>query len=168
VSVYLQPMAHEAGLTADVARTALWISLAGQVAGGLMATVLAGRVHYFTVFIASSFVFIGSWALFTVHPPAWLFLFANATFGFVLVLIGPFLVPMTIEADPTRRTAMQSGATQLLAGALGPLLASFVVDDREVFGVIYLGVALIVGGLLLMALLHVMALRERKSSARAN
>jgi hypothetical protein len=168
VMVYLQPMAHEAGLGADTARTALWISLAAQVAGGLSATLLAGRVHYFTVFASSSFVFIASWYLFTIHPPAWLFLAANATSGFMVVLIGPFLVPMTIEADPSRRTAMQSGATQLLAGALGPLLASFVVNARDVFGVIVLGAGLIIGGLALMTLLHVMALRERRGAIAAN
>jgi hypothetical protein len=168
VMVYLQPMTHEAGLSADVARTALWVSLAAQVIGGMSATALAGRVHYFPVFIAGAIVFIASWYLFTIHPPAWLFLLANATSGFVLVLIGPFLVPMTIEADPSRRTAMQSGATQLLAGALGPLLASFVVDQREVFGVILLGAGLIIGGLALMTVLHVMALRERRVAARAN
>jgi hypothetical protein len=165
VMVYLQPMTHEAGLSADIARTALWISLAAQVVGGLAATLLAGRVHYFTVFVFGAIVFIASWYLFTIHPPAWLFLVANATSGFVLVLIGPFLVPMTIEADPTRRTAMQSGATQLLAGALGPLLASFVVDAREVFGVIVLGGGLIIGGLALMTVLHVMALRDRRATA---
>ena len=33
VSVYLQPLAHEAGLTAGVARSANWISLGAQVAG---------------------------------------------------------------------------------------------------------------------------------------
>ncbi len=168
VMVYLQPMAHEAGLSADVARTALWISLAAQVAGGMSATALAGRIHYFAVFAASSVIFMASWYLFTLHPPAWLFLLANATSGFVLVLAGAFLVPMLIEADPSRQTAMQSGAVQLLAGALGPLLASFVVDEREVFGVIVLGAGLIIGGLALMALLHVMVLRERRIAAGAN
>jgi hypothetical protein len=164
VMVYLQPMAHEAGLSANVARTALWISLAAQVVGGIVATAMAGRIHYFAVFIVSAVIFIASWYLFTIHPPVWLFLLANAMAGFVLVLMGPFLVPMLIEADPSRRTAMQSGAVQLLAGALGPLLASFVVDEREVFGVIVLGAGLIIGGLALMTLLHVMALRERRST----
>lgn len=168
VTVYLQPMTHEAGLSADIARTALWISLAAQVLGGLSATALAGRVHYYTVFAVSSVIFIASWYVFTLHPPAWLFLLANGTAGFVIVLIGPFLVPMLIEADSTRRTAMQSGPVQLLAGALGPLLASFVVDEREVFGVIVLGAALIIGGLALMTFLHVMALRERRVAATAN
>jgi len=51
---------------------------------------------------------------------------------------GPFLVPMTVEAGPSRRAAMQSGAIQLLAGAVGPLLASFTVTNHNVHGVLVL------------------------------
>lgn len=162
VLVYLQPMSHEAGLSADVARTSLWVSLAAQVVGGFLATALAGRVHWFTVFCGSTILFISGWIALILHPPAWLFIAANGWVGLVIVLIGPFLVPMTIEADPSRRTAMQSGATQLLAGALGPLLASFVVSDRHVFGAVWLGTGLILTGLVLMGALHVTALRARK------
>lgn len=162
VMVYLQPMSHEAGLSADVARTSLWVSLAAQVAGGFLATLLAGRVHWFTVFCFSTLLFISGWFVLTIHPPAWLFIAANGWIGLVIVLIGPFLVPMTIEADPSRRTAMQSGATQLLAGAFGPLLASFVVSDGHVFGAVWLGTGLILSGLVLMGALHVTALRTRK------
>jgi hypothetical protein len=162
VLIYLQPMSQEAGLSADVARTALWVSLAAQVAGGFLATALAGRVHWFTVFCASTVFFIGGWFALTIHPPAWLFIAANGWMGLVIVLIGPFLVPMTIEADPSRRTAMQSGATQLLAGALGPALASLIVSDADVFGAIWLGTGLILSGLTLMGALHVTALRARK------
>ena len=162
VLVYLQPMSHEAGLSADVARTALWVSLAAQVGGGFLATALAGRVHWFTVFCISTVLFISGWIALTLHPPAWLFIAANGWVGLVIVLIGPFLVPMTIEADPSRRTAMQSGATQLLAGALGPLLASFIVSDADVFGAVWLGTGLILSGLILMGALHVTALRARK------
>jgi hypothetical protein len=162
VLVYLQPLSHEAGLTADVARTALWVSLAAQVAGGFLATALAGRVHWFTVFCFSTILFISGWFVLTIHPSAWLFIAANGWIGLVIVLIGPFLVPMTIEADPSRRTAMQSGATQLLAGALGPLLASFIVSDADVSGAIWLGTGLILSGLVLMGALHVSALRARR------
>lgn len=165
VLIYLQPMSHEAGLTADVARTALWVSLAAQVAGGFLATVLAGRVHWFPVFCISTVLFISGWIVFTIHPPAWLFIAANGWIGLVIVLIGPFLVPMTIEADPSRRTAMQSGATQLLAGAMGPLLASFIVSGQDVFGAIWLGTGLILSGLFLMGALHVSALRTRRKLA---
>ncbi len=164
VLVNLQPMAHEAGLGADIARTSLWVSLAGQVVGGFLATFLGGRVHWFTVFCVSTVLFITGWFVMTVHPPAWLFIASNGLTGLVIVLIGPFLVPMTIEADPTRRTAMQSGATQLLAGALGPLLASFIVSDADVFGAIWLGAVLLICGLALMAVLHFTAPRLRNSA----
>jgi len=162
VLVYLQPLSHEAGLTADVARTSLWVSLAAQVAGGFLATVLAGRVHWFTVFCGSTVLYISGWFAMTIAGPAWLFIAANAWIGLVIVLVGPFLVPMTIEADPSRRTAMQSGPTQLLAGAMGPLLSSFIVSDADVHGAVWLGVGLMLSGLALMGALHVTALRARK------
>lgn len=162
VLVYLQPLSHEAGLSADVARTSLWVSLAAQVAGGFLATALAGRIHWFTVFCLSTILFVSGWFALTIHAGAWLFIAANGWIGLVIVLIGPFLVPMTIEADPSRRTAMQSGATQLLAGALGPLLSSFIVSDQDVSGAIWLGVGLILSGLAMMGALHVTALRARK------
>ncbi|MBS0277068.1 MAG: MFS transporter [Proteobacteria bacterium] len=167
VLVYLQPLSHEAGLSADVARTALWVSLAAQVVGGFLATVLAGRVHWFTVFCGSTVLYISGWFVMTLVAPAWLFIAANAWLGLVIVLVGPFLVPMTIEADPSRRTAMQSGPTQLMAGALGPLLSSFIVSDADVHGAVWLGVGLMLSGLALMGALHVTALRARKRLAAA-
>lgn len=147
VGVYVQPLAHEAGLSAGVARTAIWVALAAQVAGGALATGLAGRLGYFTVFIITSVVDLAVWALFSQPLAAWLFIAANASGGLVSLFLGPFLVPMTIDADPSRRTAMQSGAAQLLGAALGPLLASQVVGDRDVRGVLWLAVGLLAAGL---------------------
>ena len=43
----------QAGLDPGVARTALWVSLAGQVVGGGAATALAGRVRWFHVFLVT-------------------------------------------------------------------------------------------------------------------
>jgi DHA1 family inner membrane transport protein len=151
VSVYLQSLAHQAGLSANVARTALWTSLAAQVAGGAAATALAGRVRYFTVFIITTAAFLVVWYVFSRHASAWLFIAANAMGGFFLLLLSPFVVPMMIDADPSRRAAMQSGAAQLLGAALGPLLASRVVGDRDVHGVLWLAVGLMLAGLAVVA-----------------
>ncbi len=147
IGVYLQPLARQAGLGADVARTAVWVSLAGQVVGGALATLLAGRVRYFTVFLMTSTVYLCVWALFGRALPAWAFIGANATAGVFGLFLGPFLVPMTIDADPSRRAAMQSGAAQLLGGAFGPLLASQVVRGGDVRGVLWLGAGLMLTGL---------------------
>ena len=154
VGAYLQPLAHEAGLDADVARTALWISLAAQVAGSAAATALAGRVRWFHVFLITTSSTLVVWWVFGQHIPAWLFIGANAVAGFTGLLLSPFLVPMTIDADPSRRAAVQSGAAQLIGGAFGPLLASRLVSDRDVHGSLWLGAGLLLAGLAIVAWLH--------------
>jgi MFS family permease len=94
------------------------------------------------------------WWLFAQHIPAWLFIGANAVAGFVGLLLSPFLVPMTIEADPSRRAAVQSGAAQLIGAAMGPLLASRVVSDQDIHGALWLGAGLMLAGLATVAWLH--------------
>ncbi len=162
VAVYLQPLAHEAGLGASVALTGIWVSLAAQVVGGSVATALAGRVHYLTIFVAATASYIAAWAFFGFTVPGWLFVGANALAGFVTVLTGPFLVPMTIEADPSRRAAVQSASAQVLASALGPLCAAFLVGEKDVRGVLFLGAALVLAGLAIIAGLHFAARRAAR------
>ena len=154
VSVYLQPLAHQAGLTAGIARSANWLSLGAQVAGASLATLLAGKVRYFTVFVAVSAATLWVWWVFGHSAPGWLFIAANTFAGLTSIFLAPFLVPFTIEADPSRRAALQSGAAQLLGGALGPSLASFVVSDQDVRGVLWLGAVLLLSGLAGVAMLR--------------
>lgn len=151
VSVYLVPLAHQSGLSSGVARTAQWVNLAAQVAGGVAATAMAGRVRYFTVFLAASAIYLTAWFLVSRTLPAVPFVGVFAATGFAGLLIGAFLTPMTIDADPSRRAAMQGGAAQLLGGALGPLLASWAVSSRDAHGVLALGAALMVTGLTAIA-----------------
>jgi hypothetical protein len=115
---------------------------------------LAGRVRYITVFWGCAIVFVATWWTYGVSAPAWLFIGMSGLAGLAAFIAGPFLVPMTIEADPSRRAAMQSGAVQLLAGALGPLLASFAVSDRNVRGVLILALVLQLAGLAVATVLH--------------
>ncbi len=165
VGIYLQPLAHEAGLSADVARTALWVSLIAQIAGAGAATALAGHLRYLTAFLIVTPLLIVSWILFTLHPSAWLFIAANAAAGGLSLFILPFFVPMTIETDTSRKAASQSAGAQLLASALGPLLASRVVSDRDAFGALVLGGGLLIVGLVIIAGLHIASVRERRVSA---
>jgi predicted MFS family arabinose efflux permease len=154
VAVYLQPLAHQAGLDAGVARTALWVSLAAQVAGSTAATGMAGRIRWFHVFLITSAVSLSVWWVLGQQIPAWLFIGANAAAGCAALFLSPFLVPMTIEADPSRRAAVQSGGAQLLGGALGPLLASRLVSDQDVHGALWLAAGLLLTGLAVVAWLH--------------
>jgi hypothetical protein len=147
VSVYVIPLAKQAGLSVAVGRTAISVSLACQMAGGALATVLAGRIRYIKVFYVCAAVFFATWATYAMHAPGWLFVGMSGLAGLAAFVAGPFLVPMTVEADPSRRAAMQSGAVQLLAGAFGPLLASQAVSNADVHGALILGAALQLTGL---------------------
>jgi hypothetical protein len=161
VGVYVMPLARQAGLSVATGRTAISVGLACQIVGGALATALAGRVRYITVFWLCGGVFLGTWAVYATKAPAALFLAVSGAAGVCGMLAGPFLLPMTIEADPSRRATMQSGAVQLLAGAFGPLLASFAVGEGGVHGVLYLGGALLLLGLGVITALHWVARSER-------
>ena len=154
VGVYVIPLARQAGLSVATGRTAISVGLACQMVGGALATVIAGRIRYVTVFWLCAAVFVATWGAYAVHSPAWLFIAMTGASGRAAFVAGPFLVPMTVEADPSRRAAMQSGAVQLLAGAFGPLLASMVVRDGAVHGVLVLGVVLQGIGLAIATGLH--------------
>jgi hypothetical protein len=159
VGIYIVPLAHQAGLSTEIGGVANSASLAAQVAGGALAVAVAGRVRYFPVFLGGAIAFLVAWTVYGFAEPAWLFVAASALFGFVLLFIGPFFVPMAIEADPSRRTAVQVGAAQLFGGALGPLLAAFSVSDANARGVLFLGGGLVGSGVALVAWLHFSARR---------
>jgi hypothetical protein len=161
VAVYVIPLAKQAGLPVTVGQTAISVSLACQMAGGALATVLGGRVRYLTVFWISGAIFLATWGVYAVHSPAWLFIAMAGLSGAAAFVAGPFLVPMTVEADPTRRAAMQSGAVQLLAGAFGPLLAALAVSEASVHGALILGVVLQAAGLTIATLLARAIARSR-------
>jgi hypothetical protein len=154
VGIYLVAIAERDGLSATVGGASNSVSLAFQVAGGAAAVAVAGRARYFSVFVGSGAGLLTAWSVFAATPPVWFFIAAAALFGFSLLFIGPFFVPMTIEADPSRATAVQLGPAQVLGGALGPLLASLTVAASGVHAVLALGAALVALALALSAYLH--------------
>ena len=154
ITIYIVPLAHQAGLSSGVARTANSAALAAQIAGAALATAIAGRVNYFTVFVIGTVASLAMWTVYGFSSPAMVFILVTAGLGFIAILVTPFLVPMTIEADPSRRAAVQSGAAQLLGASFGPLLASQVVSDRNVHGVLFLGGGLLATGLVVIGALH--------------
>ncbi len=154
VGIYIVPLALQAELNSGVAGIAITASLAAQILGSALATALAGRAHYFAMFLLSTLVTLAGWAVFMFWPPAWLFVAANAAIGFVYMMAAPFLAPMTIEADPTRRAAVQIGGAQLFGGALGPFLASRVVGEHHVHGAVVLAAVLMIAGLSIFGALH--------------
>jgi len=159
VSVYLVPLAHDAGLSVGVGRTAVSVSLAFQILGGALATLLAGRIGYMVIFWICTAIFAVAWTSYAFAVPAWWFVGASGLYGIAIMLGGPFLTPMTIDADPSRRAVIQTGAAQVLAAALGPFLASLVVSDHNVRGALVFGAILLAVGIAVISGVHAMGRR---------
>lgn len=132
--VYLERFSAQAHHAPAVAGQAVSLSLAFQVAGGLAATLLAGRISWFRMLVLCALADLAIFASFAAMPSAAVFLPLAAVMGFVWLFATPFLVPMTIEADPSRRAALLIGGAQLVGGSLGPLFASFFVTDADARG----------------------------------
>jgi len=139
--VYYDPIAREAGLSSHISDTAVYVSLAFQVLGGTFATLCAGRLRWFPVFVVSAAVDLVMIGMLGTHPSALLFLFDAAVFGFIWLFILPFLVPMTIDADPTRRSAVLISGVGLLGSSLGPSMVGLIISPENTQGALWLGAA---------------------------
>ncbi len=139
--VYYDPIARQAGLSSHISDTAVYVSLAFQVLGGTLATLSAGRLRWFPVFVICAAVDLGMIALLGTHPSAPLFLIDAAVFGFIWLFILPYLVPMIIEGDPTRRSAVFASGVGLLGASLGPTMVGLIVSPDDTQGALWFGAA---------------------------
>ena len=132
VGVYMLPLAHQAGVSDTEGQIAISAALALEVLGAVAATLLAEKVRFTAVFAAGGAALLGAFAAYALHIPGWLFIAVSGLVGFFSLMVLPFFVSMTIQADPSRRAAVQIGAAQLLGGALGPVMASLFVSAGDV------------------------------------
>jgi len=154
VWIYAEPLSRQAGHPASVASAAFAVSLAAQVAGGAAATALAGRLSWFWSLAVAVVLAIGALFVMASLPSAAVFLVAAGVFGFVWLFASPYLTPLAIEADPSRRAALLGPGASLLGCGAGPLLASFVVSGADVRPAVWLGVGLALVTLAVIAFLH--------------
>jgi hypothetical protein len=152
--IYAEPLSRQAGHPASVASAAFAVSLAAQVAGGAAATALAGRLSWFWSLAVAVALAIGALFVMAALPSAPVFLVAAGVFGFVWLFASPYLTPLAIEADPSRRAALLGPGASLLGCGAGPLLASFVVTGADVRPAAWLGVGLALVTLMIIAFLH--------------
>lgn len=161
VWVYVEPLAHEQGVAANVIATIAPLSLAMQVLGAGSASLLAGRLPAFPTLLAAS---AGSLIILVVmgetSTPA-LFVAATAAFGFLWLFAMPFQVPLVIAADPSRRAAALLGGAQLVGSSAGPFLASLLVHEGQVRTVLWFGA----GCVLVSTVLTMAATRASRSPA---
>lgn len=163
VWVYAEPLSRQSGHDPGITGAAVSISLACQVAGGTAATLLAGRINWLWTTLIAAVINVGLLIGFYNLPDAQTFLILSGAFGFLWIFILPFLVPMVIEADPTRRAAVLIGGAQVLGGSFGPFFASLLVTEEDSRGAILFGGACLVIAIVLAFGLH--QFKARKGAA---
>ncbi len=154
VWVYAEPLSKQAGHAPGVTGMAVSVSLACQVAGGAAATLLAGRINWLVTTMVCAVLGVGVLLGFAALPGPAAFLALSGAFGFLWLFVLPFLVPMIIEADPTRRAAVLVGGAQVLGGSFGPFFASMLVTETDARGALIFGFACLVVSILLAFGLH--------------
>ncbi|HPN04240.1 MAG TPA: hypothetical protein PK050_00420 [Hyphomonadaceae bacterium] len=164
VWVYAEPLSRQSGHDPGVTGAAVSISLACQVAGGTAATLLAGRINWLWTTLIAAVINVGLLIGLYNLPDPQTFLILSGAFGFLWIFILPFLVPMVIEADPTRRAAVLIGGAQVLGGSFGPFFASLLVTEADSRGAITFGGACLVIAVVLAFGLHQFKARKGATS----
>ena len=96
-----------------------------------------------------------------------MFMVLSVIFGFFWGFFMPFQLPLVIEADPTRRSAVFVPGAMALGAAGGPLLCSFFVTDIDARGALAVsGVCLLVS-FSIATVLHLRLMAERRRLAAA-
>ncbi|UAJ09388.1 hypothetical protein [Polymorphobacter megasporae] len=152
--IYVEPLSRQSGHAAGTAGLAISLSLGAQVAGGTLATIAAGRIAWLWALVGSLIGMIVLLGVFATLPSTVVFLAASAAFGFLWIFSAPYLTPMAIEADPTRRAAILGPGASLLGCGAGPFLASLVVTDSDVRGSLYLAAGIAAICAVIVAALH--------------
>lgn len=153
VWIYVEPLSRQAGHPAGTAGVALALSLAAQVVGGLVATLVGPRLPVAPVLIVVLPALAAGMALLATMPVAVVFVAGSAMIGFCWMFVAPFFTPFAIRADPTRRAAAFGSGAALLGCGAGPLLASMMVSDGDVRPCLTLGIALLAVSLLIVVAL---------------
>lgn len=144
--VYVEPLGLQLAIPADSVHLIAPLSLAMQVLGAGVATLLAPRLPARLTILLVGVANLGLLGVMAAPPSPAVFIAATAAFGFLWLFVMPFQVPVVIAADPTRRAAVLIGGAQLVGSSLGPFVASRFVGEANVVPVLLFGAICLVGG----------------------
>lgn len=153
--VYMAPLGKQAGMTPTLVAYAVPASLGAQVLGGTLAIILAKRIQWLTALVTSSVVLSGVLVILSLPPAPSVFFVLEVSFGALWIFITPYLTPLSIEYDSTRRTALLVPSAVLIGSGIGPLAASIFATEQDASGVLRLCAVLAVAAVALIFALNI-------------
>lgn len=150
--VYIKAYGKQIGLDEATTGLAVSIAMGSQIAAGILATLLAGRVRPAPLILGCVAASIASLILLIVVQSPMAFIAGTTAFAFFWMLGPPFHMPYLIDVDPSRKAALHMATAQLVGVAVGPALASVAVGGETVTGALVVAAALYaVGGVIIAA-----------------
>ncbi len=128
---YMAPLAAQNHLNSGELGLAVSAALAAMIAGSVASSLAARRFTYYPVFLLCLAAYAAVIVIVALGPSAAMFVFAGALYGFFQVFFMPFQLPLVIEADPSRKSAVVVSGVQLCGAAAGPFFCSFFVSDTQ-------------------------------------
>lgn len=153
--VYMEPLGHQAGMTPDLVKYAVPASLGAQVCGGALAIVLAKRVSWLGALTTSSVLMAVVLVILSLPPAPEIFFALVTGFGALWIFITPYLTPLSIQHDPTRRTAQLVPAAVVIGSGVGPLVAAAFATESDASQVLQLCAVFSTVSVVLILLLNI-------------
>ena len=151
VWVYVGAFAQQSGQTPAQIGVTVSIALAAQFVGALAASVLGNRVNASAAIILGA---AGAFALVLAMPlqlPLPLYQAVIALFALLWMFSTPFLVPMAMDVDPSRVSALYVFTVQSVGAAAGPAICAMLIQGGNVRGAIFgAGLLILAAGVLLL------------------
>ena len=163
--VYMEPLGKQAGMSGTQIAFAVPASLGAQVAGGTLAILLAKRVPWLGALISSSVLLSAVLVVLSLPPAPMVFFALETVFGALWIFITPYLTPLSIAYDRTRRTALLVPSAVLIGSGVGPLAASALASEDDAARVLQLCAALAIASVMLILTLHVTRVGANPESA---
>lgn len=164
---YLAPLATQDHLSPKVLGLAVSAVLAAMIVGSAAASITAKHLTYYPVFLVCLLAYAIVLILVAIKPGASIFIAAAALYGFFQVFFMPFQLPLVIEADPTRKSAVILPGVQLCGAASGPFFCSFFVTDTNSSGALIVCAVCLAGAFLITTALHFWGRRAAPGGRRA-
>ena len=150
--VYVGALARQLGHPPSLTGSAISYAIAVQIGGGLAAIRFADRWSGTTTTAMAALGTAGGALLLLYVQHTWALYASTGIIAFLWMFTPALHLPLVLQFDPSRRSAIYTGTAQLGGVAAGPFLASFFVEASDYRGAAITSVGMFVACALLLLL----------------
>ncbi|MEI9995603.1 MAG: hypothetical protein WDM91_13485 [Rhizomicrobium sp.] len=164
---YAERIAAQFHIPADIAGSALAVSLLAQVAGAFAVAGFAWRLPFRIVTVVGPLCQAIVIVLIASAQSNAVYFIGTGLFGLFWLALNPFQVALLIDMEPSRRAVMLGTAITIFGLSAGPFLSSFGVAPGDVRGAFYIAALLTALGAAVFALSMTLHYRAKPARARS-